>query len=93
MPINRMPAASCTSPAETRSNNSSRHTLLKSHIPWTHAGGGTLDLLMTNVPDLVRVGDSIGNSIHSSLLAVISMAHAVPNLCIGRKVSVTDTVI
>ena len=32
----------------------------------THARGGTLDLLMTNVPDLVRVAvASIGNSDHS----------------------------
>ena len=54
----------------------------------THARGGTLDLLMTDVPDLVRVAvvAPIGNSDHSSLLAVISMAQAVPNLCVGRKV-------
>ena len=32
----------------------------------THARGGTLDLLMTNIPDLVRVAVSapIGNSDH-----------------------------
>ena len=51
----------------------------------THARGGTLDLLMTDVHDLVRVAP-IGNSDHSSLSAVISMAQAVPNLCISRKV-------
>ena len=47
----------------------------------THARGETLDLLMTDVPDLVRVAvvAPIGNSDHSSLLAVISMAQAVPN--------------
>ena len=41
----------------------------------THARGGTLDLLMTNVPDLVWVSvvAPIGNSDHSSLAAVISM--------------------
>ena len=53
----------------------------------THARGGTLDLLMTDVPDLVRVAAvaSIGNSDHSSLSAVISMAHAVPNcVCVGN---------
>ena len=52
-----------------------------------HACGGTLDL-MTDVPDLVRVAVAapIGNSDHSSLPAVISMAQAVPNLCLGRKV-------
>ena len=35
----------------------------------THARGGTLDLLMTDVPDLVRVAvvAPIGNSDHSSL--------------------------
>ena len=54
----------------------------------THASGGTLDLLMTNVPELVRVAvvAPIGNSDHSSLSAVISMAQAVPNLCVSRKV-------
>ena len=54
----------------------------------THARGGTLDLLMTDVPDLVRVDvvAPIGNSDHSSLSAGISMAQAVPNLCVSREV-------
>ena len=54
----------------------------------THACGGTLDILMTDVPDLVRVVivAPIGNSDQSSLSAVISMAQAVPNLCVNRKV-------
>ena len=54
----------------------------------THPRGGTLDLLMTDVPDLVLVAvvQPIGNSDHSSLSAVISMALAVPNLCVSRKV-------
>ena len=54
----------------------------------THAPDGTLDLLMTDVPDLVRVAvvAPIGNSDRSSLSAVISMAQAVPNLCVSRKV-------
>ena len=54
----------------------------------THARGGTLDLLMTDVPDLVRVSvvAPIGNSDHSSLSTVISMAQAVPNLGVSRKV-------
>ena len=54
----------------------------------TYARGGTLDLLMTDVPDLVQVSvvAPIGNSDHSSLSAVISMAQAVPNLCVSRKV-------
>ena len=53
-----------------------------------HARGGTLDLLMTDVPDLawVAVVASIGKSDHSSLSAVISMAQAVPNVCVSRKV-------
>ena len=43
---------------------------------------------MTDVPDLVRVAvvAPIGNSDHSSLSAVISIAQAVPNFCISRKV-------
>ena len=54
----------------------------------THARGGTLDLLITDVPDLVRVAvvAPIGNSDHSSLSAVISMAQAVPNLRVSSKV-------
>ena len=40
------------------------------------------------VPDIVRVAvvAPIGKSVHSSLSAVISMAQAVPNLCVSRKV-------
>ena len=54
----------------------------------TYARGGTLDLLMTDVRDLVRVAvvAPIGNSDHSSLSAVSTMAQAVPNLCDRRKV-------
>ena len=53
----------------------------------THARGRTLGLLMTDVPDLVWVAvvAPIGNSDHSSLSAVISIAQAVPNLCVSRK--------
>ena len=42
----------------------------------THARGGTLNLLMTDVPDLTRVAvvAPIGNSDHSSLSVVISMS-------------------
>ena len=59
----------------------------------THARGGTLDLLMTDVPDVVRVVVApIGNSDHSSLWAVISMAQAVPNLCVSGKVLVKHQV-
>ena len=54
----------------------------------THASGGTLDNLMTDVPHQVGVSvvASIGNSDHCSLLAVISMAQAVPNFCVSKKV-------
>ena len=60
----------------------------------THARGGILDLLMTCVPDLVRVSvvAPIGNSVHSSLSAVISMAQAVSNLCLSSKVFLKDKV-
>ena len=55
----------------------------------THARGGTLDLLMPDVPDLVWVAvvAPIENSDHSSLSAVIffSISQAVPNLCVSRK--------
>ena len=41
-----------------------------------------------DVPDLVRIAvvKPIGNSDHSSLSAVISMAQVVPNLCVSRNV-------
>ena len=54
----------------------------------THARGATLDLLMTDVPYLVRVSVVAprGNSDRSSLSAVISMAQAVPNLFASMKV-------
>ena len=53
-----------------------------------HARGGTIGLLITDVPDQVwaAVVAPIGNSDHSSLSAVTSMAQAVPNLCVSRKV-------
>ena len=43
---------------------------------------------MTDVPNLVRVVivAPIGDSDHSSLSVVISMAQAVLNLCVNRKV-------
>ena len=49
---------------------------------------------MTDVPDLVRVAVAapIGNSDRSSLSAVISMAQAVPNWCVSRKVFLKDQV-
>ena len=52
----------------------------------THAHGGTLNLLKTDVPGLVWVAAvaPMGNSDHSSLPAVISMAQGVP--CVSRKV-------
>ena len=57
-------------------------------VSLTHARGGKFDLLMTDVPDTVRVAvvAPIGNSDHSSLSAVISIATAVANLCVSRKV-------
>ena len=53
----------------------------------THAHGGTLDLLVTDVPDLVRVAvvAPLGSSNHSSLSIAISMAQAIP-LCVSRRV-------
>ena len=49
--------------------------------------GGTLDLLLTDVPDLVRVAvvAPLGSSDHSSLSIAISMAQAIPNLCFSRR--------
>ena len=57
-------------------------------IGLTHACGGTVDLLMTDVPDLVQVTvvAPLGSSNHSSLSIAISMAQAIPNLCVSRRV-------
>ena len=60
----------------------------------TRARGGTLGLLMTDVPDLVQVAvvAPIGNLDHSSRSAVISMSQAVPNLCVTWKASLKHQV-
>ena len=57
-------------------------------IGQTHARGGTLDLLKTDVPDLVRVAvvAPLGSSDHSPHSIAISMAQAIPNLCVSRRV-------
>ena len=58
----------------------------------THSRGRTLDLLMTDVPDLVRVAvvAPMGNSDYFPQSAVISMARGfqscVLDLCVSRKV-------
>ena len=54
----------------------------------THARGGTLDLLMSDVPDLVRIDvvEHSSYSDHYCLSAIISMSQTVPNLCVRRKV-------
>ena len=59
MQIDRLLPASKTSPAETRSNNSGRCTLLKSHIPWAPERSRVRYLLssklMGNVFCLIRI--------------------------------------
>ena len=54
----------------------------------THARGGTLDLLMTDVPDQVQMAvvAPLGSSNHSLLSIAISMAQAILNLCVSRRV-------
>ena len=54
----------------------------------TYVHGGTLDLLMTDVPDLawVTAVAPIDNESHSSQSVVILMAKVVPNLCVSMKV-------
>ena len=56
----------------------------------TQASGGTLDLLMNDVPDLVRVAvvgvvAQPGSSDHSSLSAAITIPKAIPNLCVSWR--------
>ena len=52
------------------------------------ARGGTRDLLITDVPDLVLLDivAPLGSSDHSSLSAAISITQAIPNLCVSRRV-------
>ena len=56
--------------------------------PTMHARDGSLDILMTDVPDSVQVAfvAPIGNSDHSSMSVVIPITLDVPNLCLSRKV-------
>ena len=58
-------------------------------VDLTHTLDGPLDLLMTDVPDLVQVSvvAPIGNSDHPTLSAVVLMAQAVPNLSVSREFS------
>ena len=58
----------------------------------THSSRETLDLLITDVPHLVRVAvvALIGNSDHFTLSSVISIAQAVPNLYPGRLLMFQD---
>ena len=53
----------------------------------THAPGGTLDLLITDVPDLVWVAivAPLGSSDNSSHSVAISIAQAIPNRCFSRR--------
>ena len=57
-------------------------------VSQTHARRGIHDLLMTDVSGIVQIAvvALIGNSDHSSLSAVISMAQAVKNLCVSRQI-------
>ena len=54
----------------------------------THARRGTLNLLMTDIPDLVWVAvvAPVGSLDHSSLSIAILMAQAISNLCVSRRV-------
>ena len=54
----------------------------------THRQGGTLDLLLTNVPDLcnVQVCSPIGNSDHSYLNIALSTNVRAPSFCVPRVV-------
>ena len=60
----------------------------------THARGGILDLRATYIPDKLSVAivAPINNADHSSLSEANSMAHAVLNLCVSRKVNLKHQV-
>ena len=54
----------------------------------THRDGGVLDLVLTDVPDLVKVSvrAGIGRSDHSQVSVAISCAVRVPDVCVCRTV-------
>ena len=54
----------------------------------THIAGGTLDLVLTDIPDLVKVvvGSPVGTSDHSALLMELSLNQTVPHSDIRREV-------
>ena len=54
----------------------------------THIAGGRLDLVLTDVPDLVKVSThcSIGTSDHSHLRVVVTLNKRVPQVCCSRRV-------
>ena len=57
-------------------------------IGLNHSRRGTLNLLITDVPDLVQVTAvaPLGNSDHSSLSTAISIAQSLLNVCVRRMV-------
>ena len=54
----------------------------------------SLDLLMTDLPDLVwnSVVEPICNSDLCSLPEVVAMVHSVPNLCVSKKIFLTHKI-
>ena len=54
----------------------------------THVRGGVLDLLMTDVPDLVTVSVSspIGGSDHSSLSVRVNVRQRIPDITVRKEV-------
>ena len=72
----------------TKIHNVQFHSMFHPFNVRSHTLGGILYFLTIAVPNLVRVAvvAPIVNSDHSYLSAVISMAQAVPNLCVSRIV-------
>lgn len=63
------------------------------HVP-THRGGGILDLVMTNVPDLCRVEvqGCIGRSDHSTIRLALDLAPSVPGFDVACRVPLKSRV-
>ena len=60
----------------------------------THVAGGTLDLVLTDIPDLVTVvvGCPVGSSDHSALLIELSLDQSVPHTVVNREVYLKNSV-
>ena len=81
MQLNRLLFSSKTSPTETRSNNSGRYTILKSHIPW---------VFLPELLERVSVGRRLGSYRFASIL---QSSHLYWHIIIKKLVPYFDVIL